>query len=65
MSNLGALRDEKHEHDELRQEQLTELENQFEFKVCLNVSLFVSLLVCLFLCQSVALFVSLCVYLFI
>ncbi|XP_063693295.1 cilium assembly protein DZIP1L-like isoform X7 [Bolinopsis microptera] len=33
VSNLGALRDEKHEHDELRQEQLSELEGQFEFKI--------------------------------
>ncbi|KAL5247456.1 hypothetical protein ACHWQZ_G019363 [Mnemiopsis leidyi] len=33
VSNLGALRDEKHEHDDLRQEQLTELETQFESKI--------------------------------
>ena len=30
---MGALRDEKHEADDLRQEQLTDLEEKFEFKV--------------------------------
>ena len=33
MSNLGALRDEEHEHDELRQEQIEQLEKQFDYKV--------------------------------
>ena len=33
VSNLGALRDEDHEQDELRQEQLQQLEDQFNFKV--------------------------------
>jgi hypothetical protein len=46
VSNLGALRDEKHEHDELRQEQLTELENQFELKVSPVASLYFYLFVC-------------------
>eukprot|EP00116_Pleurobrachia_bachei_P009554 sb/3469816/ len=34
VSNLGALRDEDHEQDELRQEQLQQLEDQFNFKIC-------------------------------
>jgi len=33
VSNLGALRDEEHEHDDLRQEQIMELEKQFDFKI--------------------------------